>query len=313
MPPRVGMRAAARVDVNATRLTLYAAFAANATIAVTKFIAAAVTHSSALFSEGLHSVVDTGDGLLVLLGLRLSRRPATPKHPYGYGRETYFWTTVVAMSIFGAGGVVSIYEGIRHLAAPELPRDPLWSYVVLAIAFAFEGASWLVSLRAFRRVRGKRGVWEAIERSKDPATFIIVLEDSAALAGILAAASGLALAYVLDAPAFDAIASLVIGALLVVVGVILGRETRSLLLGESATREVVASIREVARAQPGVADVLVPRTVHLAPDLVHVDLDLRLDGTRDAVETARRVEAAVRAKHPQVHRVSVRFPELPAA
>jgi cation diffusion facilitator family transporter len=292
-----------------TRLTLYAAFAANAVIAVTKFIAAAVTGSSALFSEGLHSIVDTGDGLLILLGLRLSRRPATARHPYGHGVDVYFWTIVVAMSIFGAGGVVSIVEGIRHLARPELPHDPVWSFAVLGVSFVFEGISWLVSVRAFRRIRGKRGTWEAIRRSKDPPTFVVILEDTAALAGIVAAAIGLALAYRFDAPWCDGAASIAIGALLVLVGIVLGRETRSLLLGESAAREVVESIRQIACAQPGVVDVRLPRTMHLGPELVHVDLDVRLDGDQDAIEASRRIEAAVRAKHPEIRRVSLRFPE----
>jgi divalent metal cation (Fe/Co/Zn/Cd) transporter len=179
------------------------------------------------------------------------------------------------------------------------------------VALVFEGISWTVAFREFRKIRRGRGVWEAIQRSKDPTTFVVVLEDSAAILGIAAAATGLMLAHWLHQPAFDAIASIVIGVLLMAVGVVLGRETWSLLLGESASREVVESIRAIAVQQPGVVDARAPRTMHIAPQVVHVDLDLAIDPSASAVEVSRRIEAAVRDKHPDIRRVSVRFPEWP--
>jgi cation diffusion facilitator family transporter len=297
--------------VKTRNLTVYAAIAANVVIAATKFVAAGIVGSSAMISEGLHSVVDTGDGLLLLLGLYLSKRAPTPRHPYGHGAEVYFWSTVVAMSIFGMGGGVSIYEGIRHLQQPREPTDAALGLGVLAVALVFEGISWTVAFREFRKIRRGRGVWEAIQRSKDPTTFVVVLEDSAAILGIAAAATGLMLAHWLHQPAFDAIASIVIGVLLMAVGVVLGRETWSLLLGESASREVVESIRAIAVQQPGVIDARAPRTMHIAPQVVHVDLDLAIDPSASAVEVSRRIEAAVRDKHPDIRRVSVRFPEWP--
>jgi cation diffusion facilitator family transporter len=265
--------------------------------------------SSALFSEGLHSMVDTGDGLLLLLGLRLSRRPATRSHPYGHRAEIYFWSMIVAMSIFGMGGGLSIYEGIEHLAEPRAPTALIWSYSSLVAAFLFEGISWLVSVRGFRRMRGARGVWETIRSSKDPTSFVIVLEDSAALIGIVLAAAGITLAHVLDQPAYDAAASILIGVLLLGIGAILGRETWSLLLGESAPAEVVESIRAIACAEPGVREARLPRTMQLGPDLVHVDLDVEIEPGAPVIELSRRIEAAVRTRHPQVRRVSFRFPD----
>jgi cation diffusion facilitator family transporter len=294
--------------VTSARATVYAAIAANVCIAITKFIAAIASGSSALFSEGMHSAVDTGDGLLLLLGMRLSRRPPTPRHPYGHGHEVYFWSMIVAMSVFGMGGGVSIYEGIDHVLTPHEPNHTIWSWLVLAIAFVFEGISWVVSLHGFRRVRGQRGVWEAIVRSKDPTTFAVVLEDTAALIGIVLAAAGIGLSTWLGSSVFDAIASIAIGALLVTVGIVLGRETWSLLIGESASHEVVEAIREVARAYPGVLDVQAARTLHVGPDVVHVDLDLRVDPSSSIIETTRAIEAAVHERFPQVHRISFRFP-----
>lgn len=290
------------------RTIVYAAIAANVAIAITKFIAAALSGSSALFSEGLHSMVDTGDGLLLLLGLHLSRKPPTRRHPYGHNGEIYFWSMIVAMCIFGIGGGLSIYEGILHLVEPRAPSALIWSYSTLAAAFVFEGISWLISVRGFRRTRGGRGVWDTIRASKDPTSFAIVLEDSAALIGIVLAAAGITLAHVLDQPAFDAVASILIGVLLVGVGGILGRETWSLLLGESASSEVVDSIRAIACAEPDVRAVG-PRTVHIGPDLVHVDLDLEVEPGADGIALSRRIEAAVRARHDLVRRVSVRFPD----
>jgi cation diffusion facilitator family transporter len=296
--------------VSERRTIVYAAIAANVAIAITKFIAATLSGSSALFSEGLHSMVDTGDGLLLLLGLHLSRKPPTRRHPYGHNGEIYFWSMIVAMSIFGIGGGLSIYQGIRHLVEPRAPTALLWSYGTLGAAFVFEGISWLISIRGFRRINGARGVWDGIRASKDPTSFAIVLEDSAALIGIVLAAAGIALARALDQPAYDAVASILIGVLLVGVGGILGRETWSLLLGESASPEVIESIRAIACGEPGVRN-MGSRTVHLGPDLVHVDLDLEVEPSADVIALSRRIEAAVRARHEQVRRVSFRFPESP--
>ena len=293
------------------RWVIYAATAANVAIAVTKFIAATATNSGAMFSEGLHSVTDTGDDLLLLLGMYLSRKPASSKHPYGHGRQLYFWSMVVAMTIFGMGGGVSIYQGIHHLIDPERVDAGKWTFVVLAVAFVFEGISWAIATRGFRRARGRRSWWEGIERSKDPTTFTVVLEDSASLIGVSIAAIALVLVHVLHQAAWDAIASVAIGCLLIVVELVLGRETYSLLLGEAAEPELVGSIRAITRAQPGFTDVAEPRTVHLAPDLVHVDLDVVFDPDRTAGElqdATRQLEAALHERHPEILRVSLRFP-----
>jgi cation diffusion facilitator family transporter len=290
-----------------SRLTVYAAIAGNAIVALTKFIAAAASGSSAMFSEGMHSVVDTGDGLLILLGMWLSRRPPSASHPYGHGAQVYFWSLVVAMSIFGMGGVVSIYEGVHHLISPSLPHHVTVGLAVLGVSFVIEGISWVISLRGFRRSRGRRGLWEGIVKSKDPTTFTVVLEDSAALLGILAAAAGIALAVALREPAYDAIGSIIVGTLLVTVGAILGRETWSLLLGESASGSTVQSIEAIAREHPAVLDVRRTLTMHLGPEHVHVDLDLHLDPTAPVIDVCHEIEDAIRAKHQTIHHVFVHF------
>ena len=292
------------------KFTLYAATAANVAIAVTKFIAAAVTGSAAMFSEALHSLVDTGDGLLVLLGLRLGRRPPSVRHPYGHGLEVYFWSMVVAMCIFAMGGVVSIYQGVTRMIAPQPIGSPLWGYIVLACAFVFEGISWLISMKSFGRVRGRRTLWAAIEQSKDPTTFVVVLEDSAALIGILVAAASLTLTKTFDDSRFDAGGSLVIGGLLVTSGIVLGRETWSLMIGESASPKLVAEIRRIAQQRHELGDVQVPRTLHLGPDQVHVDLDVTPapeTSAKDLGDAVKWIEAAVHAQHPEVSRVSIRL------
>jgi cation diffusion facilitator family transporter len=302
--------AAERRGVERKRVTIVAAIAANLAIAATKLVAAGIGNSAAMLSEGLHSIVDTGDGLLLLLGLHLSKRPPSERHPYGHGLDAYFWSLVVAMSIFGMGGGISIYEGILHVLHPAELDTPAWSYGVLGAAFLFEGTSWIISMRGFRAPRKRHGLWRAIERSKDPTTFIVVLEDSAALLGIVVAATGLGLARAFQQPVWDAIASIVVGLLLVSVALILGRETRSLLLGESADPELVDSIRRVARSQAGVLEAARPRTMHIGPDVVHVDLDVRIDAShsgRDVIETCKKIDAAVRAEHPSVRRVSLGF------
>src|SRR6187455_1501446 len=197
-----------------SRLAVFGAIAANAAIAVMKFVGAAATGSSAMLSEGIHSVVDTGDGVLLLVGMHLAGRPADERHPFGYGKELYFWSLIVAVLIFGVGGGVSIYEGILRLLEPRPVEDAGWSYAILGGAALFEGASLGVAIRQFRRSIAGAPFWASLRSSKDPTLYTVIAEDSAALAGLAAAATGVFGSHALGMPAFDAGASVVIGLLL---------------------------------------------------------------------------------------------------
>src|SRR5205823_12090612 len=208
-----------------SKIAVYGAIAANVAIAVTKFVVAGITGSSAMLSEGIHSAVDTFNGVLLLVGLKLSQRPATPEHPFGHGKELYFWSLIVAVLIFGLGGGISFYEGVQHLRAPQPLQDPMWNYVVLGAAAVFEGSSFVVALRQFLRQAGDAPFWQALHRSKDPTTYTVLAEDAAALVGLVVAALGIALARHFDRPALDGAASMVIGLLLAGVAVLLIRES----------------------------------------------------------------------------------------
>ncbi len=188
-----------------SRLAVYGAIAGNSAIAVMKFAGAAVTGSSAMLSEAIHSTVDTGNGLLLLLGLRLSRRPPDERHPFGHGKELYFWSLIVAMLVFGVGGGVSAYEGILHVRNPPSLQDPFWAYVVLGAAAVFEGSSLAVALRQFYAQKGDTPFWKALRTSKDPAVYTVMAEDSAALAGLAAAALGIFGSHQLNMPTLDGI------------------------------------------------------------------------------------------------------------
>lgn len=289
-------------------IALYGAIAANAAIAVTKFAAAAFTGSSAMLSEGIHSVVDTGNQLLLLLGLRKSRRPPDAEHPFGHSKELYFWSLVVAVVLFGVGGGMSLYEGIGHLQDPHPLEDPTWNYVTLAAALVFEGISWWIALRELRKGLPGVGVWRAVRTSKDPAIFVVLTEDTAALAGLLIAAGGIALGHATGNPAFDGLASVAIGVVLAGVAVFLVYESRNLLLGEAADPTTVASVRALAAADPAVARAGAPLTMHLGPHDVLVNLEATFRPDLPAAEVAAaaaRIEAAVRAAHPEVRRVFV--------
>ena len=295
-----------------SRVSVYAALAANVAIMVTKFIAAAASGSTSLFSEGIHSVVDSSDSLLLLLGLTLSRRGPTREHPYGQGLQVYFWTLVVAMSIAGMGGGISIYEGVIHIAHAHRIQAITWAYGVLVMSFVFEGASLVISWRSFRRTRRGLGVWEGIRRAKDPTTFVVVLEDGAALIGLVLAALGLTGVRYLGLTWADGAASIAIGVLLISIAIILGRETWSLLLGEAANEDLVKSVRDMARNQPGIITANAPITMHFGPDHVHVDLEVEVDRSQtvgDLVDTARALENKIRERHPVVWRVWLHFAE----
>src|SRR5512143_2435325 len=228
-------------------LPVIAAMAGNIVIACAKFVAAFFTGIGAMLAEGVHSVVDTGNQALLLLGDWRSRRPSDSQHPFGYGSELYFWSLVVAIMLFGIGGGLSIYEGARHLQRAVLPRDILWNYAVLGIAFVTEGASLCVAWRQFRAQSEVRSLWQAFRDSKDPRVFVPLAEDVAALLGILVAGAGIALAQRLQMPIFDGGASIIIGVILAGVAVLLAVETRSLLLGERADASVLRRVRDVVR------------------------------------------------------------------
>ena len=283
--------------------SIYAAIVGNALIAVTKFIAAGITGSSAMLSEAVHSLVDTGNGGLLLLGLRLGRRPADETHPFGYGKEVYFWTLLVAMLIFAGGGGVSLYEGIQHIRHPTPTGDPAVAFLVLGLAFLFEGVAWSVAWREFRIVRGRETTWQAIHHGKDPTAYAVLLEDSAAMAGILVAAIGIGAAHRLEMPVLDGVASVIIGLILATVALVLAGETRGLLVGEAARAPLVEGVRSLAEEDKAVVDVVRMLTMHVGPEDVLVNLDLRFERDLDAVEVAeavKRLEGRIKTTFPQV-------------
>ena len=292
-----------------SKLVVYAALAGNVAIAVTKFVAAAISGSSAMLSEGVHSFVDSFNQLLLLYGMNRAQRPPDDTHPLGYGRELYFWSFVVAILIFGLGAGVSVYEGVVHIQDPEPVRRPALVFGVLGVSFLFEGGSWLVALREFRAKQGAKSFWQAFRHSKDPTTFMVLFEDSAALAGIVVAAAGVGTALLTGDPRFDGIASLVIGAILAAVAVLLARESKALLIGERADPELSAAILKLARATPTVEGANGVATVQLAPDQVVVTLSLDFEDARSAGEVERAVaelERKVRAAHPEVTAIFVK-------
>ncbi len=233
-------------------IVIYAAIAANLGIAIAKFLAAALTGSSAMISEGVHSLVDTGNQGLLLLGLGRASRPPDDEHPFGHGKELYFWSLIVAILIFGIGGGVSIYEGITHILDPTPLEDPLVNYIVLAVAFVLEGSSWFVAAREVSgRVRPGEGFVDSVRTSKDPSVVTVLLEDSAALAGLVVAAVGIYLAHALEAPWIDGVASLIIGSILVSVALFLASESRGLLIGERADVELIERLKRHRRAGRG--------------------------------------------------------------
>ena len=289
--------------------TLLIAFGANLGIAVSKFAAAAITGSSAMLTEGVHSVVDSTNQLLLIWGRRQSKKPADKYHPLGYGRELYFWSFVVAVLVFALGAGVSIYEGIIHIAEPEEAVSPLVAYVVLLIAFVLEGWSTMVAFREFSISKGKLGWIGAIRRSKDPASFIVLLENGAAMAGIIAAAAGLMLSQLTGDPFYDGAASVVIGIILGITAMVLADESKGLLIGEAADPELVRGLRTLACDKPGIVGVGHVITVHSAPDqitaMVNVDF-LNSISAGDVERIVHEIEVEAHKRWPAVKRLFVR-------
>ncbi len=287
-------------------VAVYGALAANLAIAAVKFAAAVTTGSSAMLSEGVHSLVDTANQVLLLVGLRRSRRPADDRHPFGYGPELYFWGLLVAIALFGIGGGLAFYEGAAHLHAPAEATSPAWNLAVLAFAFAFDGGSWLLARRELHRGLPGLTLWQAFRRSPDPAVYTVLAEDTADLVGIVLAALGIALAHATGNPAWDGLASVAIGLLLAGVSFALVGTARRFLTNQSADPAVVASVHAIAEADADVERAAHPLTMHLGPAEVFVAVELAyrpgLSGEAVA-EASGRIEAAIRSAHPEVTRV----------
>jgi cation diffusion facilitator family transporter len=292
---------------------VYAALAANLLVAATKAAAAFLTGSSAMMSEALHSLVDSLNEVLLLYGQhRASRRP-DPEHPLGHGRELYFWSFIVALLIFAVGSGVSLYQGVEQLIDPH-PIESVWiNYVVLTFALVFEGASWAISLKQFHRHRGRLTFYEAFRRSKDPPSFMVLFEDSAALLGILIAAAGTFAATHYQKPEFDGVASLLIGVVLGGVAILLARESKSLLIGESASSDLTRSVTQIAAKNPAVLRVNGMLTAQLAPDQIVVALSLEFRDDLRVPELEQQVieiENSIRKEHSEVTALFVK-PQTP--
>lgn len=286
-----------------SRKVIYAALIGNFLIAITKFVAAAWTGSSAMLSEGVHSLVDTGNELLLLYGLHRSAKPPDRAHPLGYGRELYFWTFIVALLIFGLGAGVSFYEGIIHIRRPEPVESPRVAYVVLALSMLFEGVSWWIALKEFRKAKGALGYFAAVRQSKDPTTFTVLFEDTAALAGLLIAFAGVAAAQYFELPELDGVASLGIGAVLAMTALVLARETKGLLIGEAAHIRLQEAVLAIAQDDPAVERANGVVTVHLAPNQVVAALSAEFSDelrTPDIEACVTRVETKIRQAHPEI-------------
>ena len=285
------------------KAVLYAALVANLLVALTKAGAAAWTGSSAMTSEAVHSFVDTLNEVLLLYGIRRSDRRPDIEHPLGYGRELYFWSFVVAILVFALGAVVAIYEGVDHIFHPQPIQNQAVNYLVLAIAFLLDGASWLFSLRQFKAAKGRLGFYEAFRRSKDPPSFMVLFEDSAALLGIMVAALGTFGATAFKAPMLDGAASIVIGLILATTALLVARESKSLLIGERADGALSDAILAIAAKEPGVSGTNGLITVQLAPDQILVALSLKFGDDMRTVQIEDQViavERKVRAAYPQV-------------
>ena len=287
---------------------ILAALVGNSLIAVTKFIAASYTGSSAMFSEAVHSVVDSGNQLLLLYGVKRSKRPADSKHPFGYGKELYFWSLVVAILIFSLGSGISFYEGFHKLHSPEPVSNPMINFIVLGFAVIFESWTCWVAATEFKKSKGDRGWVEAIRRSKDPALFTVLFEDTAALLGLLVALIALTLSEHLNLPVLDSVASLIISFILAVTAGLLAFECKGLLTGEGASEEVVTGIKQIINESQGIKHVNEVLTLHLGPEdiLLNVSLDFEDDLSSGEVEEAiSNLESRIKQMFPEIRRVFI--------
>ncbi len=286
-----------------SKTVILAAFVGNSLIAITKFIASFVTGSSTMFSEGIHSMVDVGNQVLLLFGLNRATKKADKEHPFGYGKEVYFWSFIVAILLFAFGGGLSLYEGIKHLSHAEPMENVLVNYIVLGFAIIFEGGSWWVAFKEFKKSQGKHTWYHAIAKAKDPALIVVLLEDSAAMAGLMIALLGVTISYFFHLPIVDAITSIAIGVILLLVSVWLALESKNLLIGESATPKLVRTIRKIINEEERIEGTQNILTMHMGPNevLVNLHVDFKDDlVSQDLEDTISELEEKIKKEIPDV-------------
>lgn len=296
------------MSASGSKKAIIAALAGNALVSITKFVAASITGSSAMFSEGIHSVIDTGNQGLLLYGIKRAQKPADDEFPFGHGKEIYFWSFVVSILIFAVGAGVSIYEGVHHILHPEPMKSVMINYIVLGLAFLFEGAVFLVALKEFKKVKGDLGYFEAVRRGKDPSLFVVLFEDFAATLGLLVAALGIYLSQSTGILEFDGIASVIIGLILGTTAFWLAVETKGLLIGERAGTGVVAGIRAIVTEQPEIEHVNELLTMHMGPEFVLLNISATFADTAkadDIEEAIEQLSVRVKESYPEVKRIFV--------
>jgi cation diffusion facilitator family transporter len=291
-----------------SKKVILAALVGNTLIAITKFVAASITGSSAMFSEGIHSLVDTGNQGLLLYGMKASKKPADERFPYGHGKEIYFWSFVVAILIFAVGAGISIYEGIHHIQHPEEITSPYINYIVLTLAMLFEGGALYIAVKEFGKVKGTMRTIEAVQKGKDPTFFVVLFEDSAAMAGLVIALIGVALTQITGQLFWDGLASILIGCILAATALWLAIETKSLLIGEGAPKATVENIKALANAHPGIHKINEVLTLHMGPDfiLANISIEFRDSCTIGDVEkTIHTLTQEIKEAHPRIKRVFI--------
>lgn len=290
-------------------ITIYGAIASNLIIAVIKFIVAFFTGSSAMLSEGIHSTADTGNQLLLLFGLRQSRKPADEEHPFGHGQELYFWSLIVAIILFSGGGGMSIYEGITHLQHPSEMQNPNWNYIVLGVAFIVEGVSWFIAFRELMKNKDSdESFWWRLRSSKDPSIFVVFGEDTAALTGLVVAFLGIFLGHQLNSHYPDAIASIIIGLILAAIAVFLAYESKSLLVGETAEQKTVEGIRALVMEYKSVEQLRRPLTMHFGPHEILLSLDVQFKSrlrTSEIVKAIDEIETKIHKQYPDIRQIFI--------
>ncbi len=291
-----------------SKKVIWAALIGNGLISITKFVAATMTGSSAMMSEGVHSLVDTGNQVLLLYGLKAAKKPADEKFPFGHGKEIYFWSFIVAILIFAIGAGISIYEGIHHILHPKEITDPTINYIVLGLAMVFEGFALAIATKEFNKARGKKGTLDAVRHGKDPTLFVVLFEDSAAMLGLVIAFIGIFLAQTTGLAWFDGVASVLIGCILAMTAFWLAFETKGLLIGERANVEVVEGIKKILEKQDGVQKTNEVLTLHMGPEFILANISLEFS---DKLKTGKleniisTIDADIKSKYPIVKRIFI--------